>query len=358
MYTIRCFLAILVLFVFSAAPSPAQPEKVNIGFLIPDTNTTAARDGALLAVTEANSHGGIAGKEIHLIVRTTAGPWGTGSKQAVNMIFDYDVVAIVASLDGRNAHLAEQITTKTKVAFISTWSTDMTLSYAFVPWYFRVIPDDKKQAAALYDEISRKKKIRDVLLIGEDTYDARNAIATYVKISGKDEGDIPRQIFLKDLSSKDRAVIPPAGACILFGTPRLEDIFFKQYLQKNPGVPVLGTISLTDDRRPHTQSWKMPENVMVVSSGQWFTEKGRSFLERFSKMYGYEPGPAAAYAYDGISVIIDAVRHTGTNRNRIIGYLSGIRYQGVTGEIRFDDKGNRVEQPRVMIIKNGKPVLL
>ncbi len=74
------------------------------------------------------------------------------------MVFEDEVVAIMGSLDGRNAHLAEQVATKTRIAFLSSWATDMTLSQAFVPWYFRCIPNDQQQASSLIEEIYLQKK--------------------------------------------------------------------------------------------------------------------------------------------------------------------------------------------------------
>ena len=359
MSIVRFFAGIFLFSLFLPATLPAQ-EEVNLGFLIPDRHTLAARHGAELAVLEANRRGGCCGKKFHLIVRSVEGPWGTGSKQAVSMIFDYEVMAIAASLDGRNAHLAEQITTKTKVAFLSAWSTDMTLSYAFVPWYFRCIPDDKQQAEVLINEVYRKKKIRNVVLIGEDNYDAENAIATFLKMSGNSHLPAPRQVTVRSTPEKElvltAAMIPEAGAYILFGTPALASSFMKVYREKGLTGPVFGTLSLLDDRQAHTQDWSVLQDVTVVAPALSATPEAKEFKEKFLKKYGYEPGPAAAYAYDGINVIIEAIRKTGTNRNRIIGYLSGIRYRGVTGLIRFDEKGNRAGEATLMIIRDGHPV--
>ncbi len=358
MNIVRFFTGIFLFSLFLPAPLPAQ-EEVNLGFLIPDRHTLAARHGAELAVLEANKRGGCCGKMFHLIVRSVEGPWGTGSKQAVSMIFDYDVMAIAASLDGRNAHLAEQITTKTKVAFLSTWSTDMTLSYAFVPWFFRCIPDDRQQAATLINEVYRKRKIRDIVLIGEDNYDAEYAMTTFVKMAGNTDLPSPRKIIVRSTPDKElllnAAMIPEAGAYILFGTPALAASFLEAYRAKGLKGAVFGTISLLDDRQAHTQDWSVLQDVTVVSPGPFSSVKGKAFKAKFLEEYGYEPGPAAAYAFDGVSVVIEAIRKTGTNRNRIIGYLSGIRYEGVTGEIRFDEKGNRAGDAELMIIRDGHP---
>jgi branched-chain amino acid transport system substrate-binding protein len=73
-------------------------------------------------------------------------------------------------------------------------------------------------------------------------------------------------------------------------------------------------------------------------------------------MYGYKPGAAAAYAYDGARILIEAVRNTGTDRENIQSYLSGIKFKGVTGEISFDAKGNRKGSAVLMKIRDGIPI--
>ena len=140
------------------AVSSSSPSTINIGLVIPDPDALAASHGAELAIREANNEGGYEGRPFNLIVHSSEGPWGTGSKVSVSMVFDEEVVAIMGSLDGRNAHLVEQVATKTRVTFLSSWSTDMSLSHAFVPWYFRCIPDDDQQAIALIHEIYKKRK--------------------------------------------------------------------------------------------------------------------------------------------------------------------------------------------------------
>ena len=130
-----------------------QHDTIKIGLLIPGIQFFAARNAAEMAVKEANMQGGCKGIPFSLTVHTMEGPWGTGSKEAVNLIFDDDVWAILGSHDGRNAHLVEQVTAKTKVVFVSAWAGDPTLSQAFVPWYFSCVPNNIQQAKILIEEI-------------------------------------------------------------------------------------------------------------------------------------------------------------------------------------------------------------
>src|SRR5512135_2962372 len=144
---IRIFL-IFVVFLFVVPDTTAlrnstdSANPVKIGLLISDAQSTAAQHGAEMAIRKANERGGYYGRPFKLVVRSMEGPWGTGSKQAVDLIFSEEVTAIMGSHDGRNAHLVEQVCTKARVVFMSVWASDPTLSQAFVPWYFSCVPND------------------------------------------------------------------------------------------------------------------------------------------------------------------------------------------------------------------------
>jgi ABC-type branched-subunit amino acid transport system substrate-binding protein len=56
-------------------------------------------------------------------------------------------------------------------------------------------------------------------------------------------------------------------------------------------------------------------------------------------------------------VLIEAIRQSGnSDREMIQNSLKNIRFNGVTGPIQFDDKGNRLGKFEMMKTKNGHPV--
>ena len=76
------------------------------------------------------------------------------------------------------------------------------------------------------------------------------------------------------------------------------------------------------------------------------------------KNYRQMPGATAAYAFDGMNLIIEAVQNSGIEREAVQKALSGIQHKGVTGSIQFDDRGNRMGSASLIEIKNGLPVAL
>ena len=341
-----------------------QGETIKIGLLIPDKEALAAKHGAELAIRKANRRGGYSGLPFQLVVRSTEGPWGTGSKESVSLVFDDKVVAIMGSLDGRNAHLAEQVATKTRLIFLSSWATDMTLSKAFVPWYFRCLPNDKQQAISLIQEIYIKRKIKNVAIIGTDNNDSRNAVNTFIKTAKLMNVTPPEQFLYKVSSQNFQEIfteIEKNGieAILLFGKPAFASEIIPLFQQYNTKQPVFGSLSILDDQKASSPDWSILEDIIMISSGQWFTEKGIAFQKEFQKVYGYQPGPVAAYAFDGINVIIEVIKNAGPDRDKIIDAFSKIDYKdGITGVIQFDKNGNRIGKVGLMIINDGNPLVI
>ena len=339
-----------------------QDNKVKIGLLIPGQEALAAKHGAELAIRKANEAGDI--PRYQLVVRLTEGPWGAGSKESVSLVFEDEVVAIMGSLDGRNAHLAEQVATKTRIAFLSTWATDMTLSQAFVPWYFRCIPNDHQQATSLVQEIHHKRKLKNLAIISTEAYDSRHAASTFVKVTASLNIPAPRQFQYASSGQHLHEILTDienfgTEAIVLFGDPEFASEIIAGLEQRSMNQMIFGTLAVTDGQKTINPDWSNLEGSILVSSGHWFTEEGLAFQEEFQETFGYQPGAAAAYAYDGINVIIGVIKRAGVDRDKIIeGFAEANHKSGITGDIQFDINGNRSGCTSLMTIKEGNPYIL
>jgi branched-chain amino acid transport system substrate-binding protein len=341
-----------------------DPDKsVNIGLLIPDNKSMSARNGAEMAIRKANENGGFNGRLFRLVVRSTEGPWGTGSGEAANLIFEDKVWAILGSDDGRNAHLVEQVIAKTHMVFLSARASDPTLSKAFVPWFFNCVPNDLQQADALIDEIYNKRKINKIAVVSDDGYDSKMASESFLKkteLSGKTS---PAKFFYEN-SARDFSVLidqikkADIDCIILFGQSSASKKIIQQIRQSKMSQPVFGSLSVFGEDELSDPEFKSYEGIILVSSGYWTRSQGLTFRQEYQKIYGKMPCEVAAFAYDGMNLIIEAIRKAGSDSDKIQKSLAKIHYEGVTGPIQFDDKGNRKGIPGLMEMKNGIPVLV
>ncbi len=342
--------------------NPQETDKnVKIGLLLPDNQSVSARHGAEMAIRKANKEGGLNGLPVQIVVRSMEGPWGTGSKEAVNLVFEDKVWAILGSHDGRNAHLVEQVIAKTHVVFLSAWASDPTLSQAFVPWFFSCVPNDLRQDDALVNEIYNNRKFTRIAVVSDSGYDSKLASESFVKkvkLSGKNEPDV---IYYDNSSLNCDSLTyqinkAEVNCIVLFGQPSVSFRIIKQLRERKMKQTVFGSLSLLGEDKLSDNEFNNYENVILISSGNWSGSKSLTFQQEFQRTYGKKPDAVAMFAYDGMDLIIEAIRIAGTDREKIQESLLTMHYEGVTGPIKFDERGNRAGTPGLMQIKNGIPV--
>ncbi|MEN8124670.1 MAG: ABC transporter substrate-binding protein [Bacteroidota bacterium] len=334
---------------------------VKIGLLISNSTSISARNGAELAINKANNLEGPNGINFELVVRSMEGPWGTGSKEAVNLVFNEKVWAILGSHDGRNAHLVEQVIAKTHIVFLSAWASDPTLYQAFVPWFFSVVPNDFQQADVLINEIYHKKKWNKITTLSDNSYDSNLALQSFLKQMNK-TGKVEIIQLIHNNTNKNFKELfnkineNEVDCIVLFGEPSSSFTLIQQ-LQKNRIIkPVYGTLSLLKNDRSDDIDFEQLQDVKVITYGNRLNAMSLSFVNAYKEKYGKIPGAVATYAYDGINSIIEAIRNSNYDREKIQEAMSKIRYKSVTGTIQFDSNGSRINSIELIKINNETPI--
>lgn len=324
-----------------------QKDSLHIGLLIPELSSTSVIQAAQKAINEANLSGQDGDRPFKLIIRSTEGFWGAGSKESVSLVYEDQVSVIVGSLDGRNAHLAEQVAAKSHLVYLETRATDPTLSQAFVPWFFRIVPNDDQQARAIMDRIKSRGGGR-LAILNQDQYDTRYAVKSLTKSAARDYGHPPlilnpdsAALYHTDLlvqlkqSQTGHLVIPyfSNSALELMGCIRKEI----------PQIHMYGTLAFcaglkeSDFARPELQGMEL---IHSYASG--------NRINQATDLY-------ALYAYEGIKLILNSIKDAGSDREAIREHLSRVASAyGVNGVLSFDTMGNRKGPLRFVKIEKGR----
>jgi len=84
----------------------------------------------------------------------------------------------------------------------------------------------------------------------------------------------------------------------------------------------------------------------------------KAFVSAYRDKYGEDPGLYAAHGYDAMIVLAQALENA--SRPTTSEFWKGLRrvrdFQGVTGIIQFDERGDVQKFPRIYIVNNGKLV--
>ena len=328
-----------------------KDSTITIGLLLPDPSHPEVVRGAEMAIARANASGGYKGRSFELVTRTAEGLWGAGSKVSVALVYEDHVRAIIGSLDGRNGHLAEQVATKSHLSYIETFATEPTLSQAFVPWFFRVVPNDNQQSDVILKQIIKSGGGR-IGILSTQEYNTMYAVRSLTKAVARETGISPLIIELDTTAfdqeealrkilcdNLDHLVIPFDAECLMELIMRLREL--------EPDLKIYGTLHFAMGIESRGSHWEHYEGVCMVSP----------LLDSANHMDLHDS--RSAYIYDAFNMVIHAIRQVGTDREEITHYLSEMEYSGgTTGNISFDELGNRLGDPPLCRIKNGVPSLL
>ncbi len=335
-------LLFLCITTFGYSQHRSENQSIKIGFLIRDKNVTAIQQAAELAIKHANAKGGFKGRPFELITKSCDGPWGIGSKQAVDLIHEDQVSLVVTALDGRNAHLAEQVAAKSHVVMLSTQSSDPTLSRAYVPWYFRMVPDDLQQAEVFVEEIYIKQKIKKVALISLDSYDGKKSVEAMVNLANEKKVSEP-EIFIGFDKQQFEKIRPQNWeAVVLAGYSKNAPEVIEKIQSANGQIKIysfLNVFNFMNEFNP-----QLLEQMGFVMSFNVEDKRWLDFENAFQSKFGISPTPTLAYVYDGILLSIEAIRKFGPDQEDIRIGFKNLDYIGITGKVEFDGLGNRKKE--------------
>jgi branched-chain amino acid transport system substrate-binding protein len=103
-------------------------------------------------------------------------------------------------------------------------------------------------------------------------------------------------------------------------------------------------------------------NGLIVAT-PWFAqkddEKVKNFVKNYTEAYGVEPDQFAAQAYDGLYLMAEAVKNAGVaDRDEIRDALAALKdFEGVLGTMSFDEDGDIVMEPTVLIIEGNEYIV-
>jgi branched-chain amino acid transport system substrate-binding protein len=322
-----------------------QGSEIKIGFLAPLTGSRqdegkALLEAAQLAIEDEAASRLPEGKRLSIVARDQSGPWGRTSNEIVHLVYEDQAVAIVTSLDGSSAHLAEQVGNKVGIPIV-TLSTDPTTTQINLPWIFRLGPTDTQQAHAFAQDIYVARKLRQVILITGIDHDGRVGGEEFQKAARElnappviQFGIDPADWNLDSMVSQTIAQKPEA---LVFWTGHeMAEGLVPRFRKALSSTPVYLCHEAAQGRFDRDQ-----ENIWIVTPRLAGSQPSENFERRYRAHTGTAPAPAAAQAYDAVRLLAAALRRSGPNRARLRDALTALsNYTGASGVIAFDHAGN------------------
>ena len=369
--------------------------EIKIGVLAPLTGPHQDEGKALLQAVQLAIEDEAAsplpeGRRLSIVPRDQSGPWGRTANEVVHLVYEDQAVAIVTSLDGGSAHLAEQVGNKVGIPVV-TLSTDPTTTQINLPWIFRLGPTDVQQARTFGRDIYVARKLKQVILITEKDHDGRVGAEQFEKAARElnappviqlaidpadwDPDSVAEQITAQKpdalvfwtghetatmLVPRFRRAFPTAPVYLCQeaaqgafeelapkhckcegGALTTSDVAARSYTRR--GSASVGNTVTSSSPRLASSSDTEQKNIWIVTPRFAASSLRENFQKRYRERAGAFPAPAAAQAYDAVRVLAAALRRSGPNRARLRDALAGLsRYAGASGVISFDHAGNEL----------------
>ncbi|MDH3627198.1 MAG: penicillin-binding protein activator [Acidobacteriota bacterium] len=342
-------------------------KEVKIGAVVSETGAVASygesvRNGMDLALEEVNAAGGFEGGAF-TITYIDDGTDAAQGKAAARDLLDQGVNVLVGALSSRVTEAIIPLATKAEVPVLSPSASAASLTGAS-PYFFRNFPSDILEGTAMAKFASDHGVESVAIFVVDDTYgqglvkifreNFENSFRSVVEQFDYNEGN---EASFADIAAQVKALDP-------------DGIYIVSYLEESSQLlaaldeagcdsVVLASGSVTPEL---LQRAGAAADRLVYPQPSFDPESNErevaEFVRAYRAAYNTEPDIYAAHGYDAVKLIHRAVEIAESTYPKSIqeGLGSIQDYRGAAGMTTFDNSGDVVRYPSIMIVKDGKPI--
>jgi branched-chain amino acid transport system substrate-binding protein len=309
-----------------------------------------------MAVDEINKKGGILGRKVEYVTADETENPETGISAIKKLVSDEKVDLLVGGYTSgvTLAQLPHIAASKTIYLGVGAASPSITAKvkndYDTYKYIFRVGPiNAAHQARALVEYISGfvigELGYKKIAIVGENAKWVQDLVPVLKRGAAEVGADI-RMTELFDTQTSDfsplLAKVKSSGAqyMIVILSHGSSDVFAKQWHDAQVPVPYGGidVKSMDGDFFNRIGGKSISEVAANFAVRAPLTKKTIPFFDNFKKNSPNYPVYTAFFAYDAIFLYAEAVKRAGSfDTDKVIKELEKTRYEGVAGEITFDE---------------------
>jgi branched-chain amino acid transport system substrate-binding protein len=355
-------------------PPAIQPQGVlKIGLLAPLTGAVptfgvSTREGAQMAVNEWNAKGGLLAKQIQLIVvDSQCAP--DPALNAANQLIDQDQVKFIIGEVCSNASIpVSDIANQKQVLQISPSSTNFAVTMnkddSVKPYTFRACYTDSFQGQVMARfALSQGYKTAFILFNPDNPYTlglANTFETTFITQGG--------QIVGKEVYSEGMKDFSPILTNVARARPDV--LWVGDYYSMVNRIGAQAKAMGVTAAMLGGDGWDSPELDLGAVDGGFYSNHfnpadPRPIVQSWVGAYGqiYKdaggnpkvPDALAALSYDATNMLLAAIQQAGVDDpSRVKDVLAGLTWEGVTGNIAFDNHHNPIKSAVVIAVKGGQ----
>ena len=353
-YCVKSALSVLV--VVSAASAFAQ-DKVKIAIVGPLSGPAAnyGKDnerGAQLAIEDLNaSQFRIGGKAVkfELISEDDQADPKQGTAVAQKLV-DSGVNGVVGHNNSGTTIPAARIYSEAGLPHITPAASNPKLTQLGYKTTFRTIAHDGMIGSALAVYAATKLKIHNVALIDDRTAYGQGLADEFEKTFKSLGGTVVAREFTSDKATDFSPILTTikgkkAQAVFFGGLDAQSGSMLRQMAQLAMGqLPFMGGDGVCTGDLPKLGAQAVGKNVICGDGGEALMDMkgGPGFAQRYKAAYSTDVVVYAAYAYDNVMILANAMRAAGSAEPaKYLAYVGKTKHEGITGHIEFDGTGQR-----------------
>lgn len=330
---------------------------VKIGNVAPLTGPDAHlgkdnENGARLAVEEINKTGlEINGKKVtlELVGEDDASDPKQGTQVAQKLV-DQKVIAIVGHLNSGVSIPASKIYSDAGIAQVSPSSTNPEYTKQGFKTTFRLVGTDAQQGPVLAHYAMDQLKGKSIGIVDDSTQYGKGLADEFEKTILASGGKIVIHEATNNKATDFKAILTNIKSkkpdVILFGgMDATGGPFAKQAKELGISAKIIGGDGICSPTLAQLAGDAI-ENVVCSTVGvpKEKLANGAKFMKDYEERFHSEVQIYSPMAYDAVMVIVDAMKRANSvNAADILKAIPATDYAGLTGQIKFDDKGDLKE---------------
>jgi len=370
MKKIRIIALALVMAALFLIPTFSYADStIKIGILGPMTGGSSLmgqgmRDGALLFFDQINSAGGIAGKKIEVVVMDDRGEVTLGINAVKKLLYKDEVIAVLGTPNSPVCLATMDITEKEKTPQI-LFGVAPKLTQKNNKWIMVIPPSDIILAQNFVDYMIRDKGLKKLAILHDSSDYGKGGMAAVVARM-KSHNLEPAIVESFNVGDKDFAAqlskikASKADGIVLWGLYIEAAQILTQAKQYSIELPTFASSGVLQGTFLELAG-KAAENMYIVTyySADNPDPKVQKFIDEYKNKFGKMPTPTSATAYDGATLLGDAIKEAGTNKEAIMAKLRSVKNKsGIIGKLEYTPNGQVGQGSIIMQVKNGKAVVV
>jgi len=373
--SVICILSCLLM--AASAAMAATPIKIGGLFAVsgpasflgdPEKNTLE------MLVKDINSKGGVNGSKIELVIYDTQGDATKAVQLATKLIRSDKVVAIIGPSTTGETLAVIPLAEKDQIPLISC-AAGIKITDPVKKWVFKTPANDHVAAEKIFNYASRLKQKNIALLTVSDSFGSsgREQLKTLAAKKGftvvADEVYSPKDTDMTSQLTKIRGVKPDAIIC--WGTNPGPAVITRNLKQLGIKIPLYQSHGVASKKYIELAGAEAAEGVVLPAGKLAVYDKlGKNdpqlkVLKEYDQMYkknfGVEASTFGGYAYDGLYLVLGAVKKAGARSDQIrAGIEQTKKMVGVSGIYTMtptDHNGLDLSAFEMVRVKKGDWVL-